>query len=334
MWEQCWYITIQSSAKGTINRQDRHHAEVNCLRNVKKNHKDLIPLSTLFISLEPCCIHRRTPACTDLIRRAGIRTVVFGPRDTTDAVDGRSVGILRGAGIEVREYPDFVPTLRSGENRRLFTTLHRPFVLLKFARSADGFLRPADRDQPYWITGPVSRRLVHRWRTLTSAILVGGATVTDDDPLLDTRLFPGPAPLAVVLDPRGRCTGNERLFQREDASVLLFSNSPAPALAAQCALEQLPIKEKTPHPAMIARVLDVLHERRIMHLTVEGGATILNAFLTAEVWDEARVFTGNVHFGGGLPAPVVPGEPTEERRIGWDTLRVFTTKALSGIKPV
>ena len=276
------------------------HAEVNCLANVRKRDFHRVCSATLYISLEPCCVVGRSGACTDLIRRERIPTVVFAQRDPTPGVAGNSVRLLREAGVEVREYPDFAPTLRLNAERATMVLERRPYVTLKFARSADGFLRPRDRRQDYWITGPASRRLVHRWRAATSAILVGGRTVTEDDPSLTTRLFPGPNPLPVVIDLRDRVTGRERLFTNPARPALLFSGRPRPDVRA----ENIALPGVNLSAALPTILREVLARRR-GRVTVEGGAALLEAFLDTGSWDEAKVFTGTVRWGTGLPAPVV-----------------------------
>ncbi len=296
------------------------HAEVNCLASVRSADRPLIPASTLYISLEPCYVTGRTGACVDVIRREKIPTVVFAQRDTTTGAGGQSVALLRGAGITVREYPEFAPTLSPNAHRRVFTQLGRPFVLLKFARSADGFLRPADRQQKYWLTNPISRRLVHRWRAKTSAILVGGRTVVEDDPALTTRLFPGPHAQPVIIDPRDRTTGQERLFHGEGPSPLLFTGVPRPSLN----VTQYAIGPDLSTGAL-AQVLGKLYERGFGHVTVEGGSTLLQAFLRAGCWDEARVFTAPLCLYHGMPAPSLPPTAQLLRRewIGSDLLEFF-----------
>ena len=277
------------------------HAEVNCLASVRAEDLALVPESTLYISLEPCCITGRSGACTTLIKQEGIKTVVFAQRDATPGVNGESVNILQAAGIAVREYPDFTPTVTVNAHRRVLTTKNRPRVVLKYAQSADGFLRPADRDRAYWITNAISRRLVHRWRANTMAIIVGGRTVIEDNPSLTTRLFPGPSPRRVVIDPRNRVTGTERLFNGAGERPLLFAGSDRPEIDA----EVIVIGTGLGHTAL-TQVLGELESRRYGEVTVEGGAALLTAFIKAGLWDEARVFTGSDHFGSGIAAPLLP----------------------------
>ncbi len=287
--------------EGYHQRAGQAHAEVNCLASVSEANRKLIPEATLFISLEPCCITGRTGACTDLIRREGIKTVVFAQQDPTPGVAGNSVEILRKAGITVREYPDFAPTLAVNAHRYVLTTKNRPRIVLKYAQSADGFLRPEDRKLPYWITNPISRRLVHRWRANTMAVVVGGRTVIDDNPSLTTRLFPGPSPRPVVIDPRNRVTGREQLFSGTGEPTLLFSGVARPEINADNTVIGAELDK-----AALTQVLGKLKEQRLGEVTVEGGASLLNAFISAGLWDEARVFTGPARFGDGVRSPVLP----------------------------
>ena len=301
------------------------HAEVHCLESVREEDRPLIPESTLFVSLEPCCIKGRTPACTGLILKERIKKVVFAQRDTTDEVSGRSAAILREAGVRVKEYPDFAPTEATNKNRLIFTTEQRPYVLLKFARSADGFLRPRDRSKKYWITNDISRRLVHRWRTCTNAIIVGARTVIEDDPKLTARFYPGPDPRPVVIDLRDRLSGREKLFSGQGPRPLVFTGRKPAKLRA----DTVEIKEKDLNKKAIKKILRKLHELKYSHVTVEGGATTLNAFLEYGFWDEARVFTGPRRFGQGLPAPEFPGSVRRvgHERIGTDVLETFRPPA-------
>lgn len=319
----------QIIGEGYHQKAGHAHAEVNCLNSVRNEHRHLITDATLYISLEPCCITGRTGACTDVIQHYGIRTVVFAQRDTTPGVDGQSVDILRKAGITVREYPDFQPTLEVNAHRRTLTLLNRPQVILKYAQSADGFLRPENRDAPYWITSAISRRLVHRWRADTSAIIVGGKTVVEDNPALNTRLFPGPNPLPVVLDPRNRLTGKERLFSAEGRRPLVFAGEERTDLTAD-----LVVMPATLDKGALTQVLSELARRRLGQVTVEGGAAVLEAFIASGLWDEARVFTGDVRFGAGLQAPQLgaSAELLRTELISKDRLEVYTNKDNASVK--
>ncbi len=308
--------------EGYHQRAGEAHAEVNCLASVREEDRPLIPESTLFISLEPCCIKGRTPACTGLILKEHIRKVVFAQRDTTDEVSGRSAAILREAGVRVKEYPDFAPTQSTNVNRLIYTTEQRPFILLKFARSSDGFLRPRDRSKPYWITNDISRRLVHRWRTETSAIIVGARTIIEDEPRLTARFYPGPDPRPVILDLRDRLTGKEKIFSAGGPRPLVFTGRKPAKLKA----ETVEIKDKELSKKSFKKIMRKLYELRFNHVTVEGGAATLAAFIDYGYWDEARVFTGPARFGHGLSAPEVPASAKRlsTECIGTDTLEIYS----------
>jgi diaminohydroxyphosphoribosylaminopyrimidine deaminase/5-amino-6-(5-phosphoribosylamino)uracil reductase len=227
---------------------------------------------------------------------------------------------MQRADITVREYPDFEETKLPNAHRHTLVTLQRPYVVLKYASSADGFIRPADREATYWITHPLSRRLVHRWRANTSAILVGGRTVVEDDPTLTTRLFHGPTPRPVIVDLRNRCTGKEKLFDGSGQQPLVFASRARPELAAEVVVLGKDLNKKA-----LTQVLGKLMEQRVGEVTVEGGATLLNAFITTGLWDEARIFTGEARFGNGLSAPRLSDDATlvEAKMVGTDRLEVF-----------
>ena len=303
-------------------RAGSYHAEVRCLKSVRSADRPFIAQATLYVSLEPCCIVGRSGACTNVILENNIPTLVFAQRDPTPGVAGRSVALLRTAGVTVREYPDFEPTKLVNSSRRTMVVHRRPYVILKYARSADGFLRPADRSERYWITGPLSRRLVHRWRADATAILVGGRTIVEDDPSLTTRLFPGPNPQPVVWDPRNRVTGGERVF-RASRPPLLFTGSERGILNARQFVTGPQLDE-----GGAAQVLAEVLKQGYGSLLVEGGAAVLSTFLRAGLWDEARVFTGSVRFGDGLPAPLPDGATlADERSVGTDRLRTYRNPA-------
>lgn len=306
--------------EGYHQRAGEAHAEVNCLASVREKDRHLIEKSTLYVSLEPCCIKGRTPACTGLILKERIRKVVFSQRDTTEKVSGRGASILREAKVIVKEYPHFTPTVATNRHRFVYTTKQRPFIELKYAQSADGCLRPADRKKKYWITNGLSRRLVHRWRTRTNAIIVGARTVIEDNPSLTARLYPGPDPRPVVIDLRGRLTGKEALFGGKGIRPLVFTNGKSAKLRA----DLVDIKQKDLGGKAIRRMMKKLYELRYGHVTVEGGAAVLHAFISNGYWDEARRFTGSGRFGDGLPSPALASaEVVESQYIGSDLLETF-----------
>jgi diaminohydroxyphosphoribosylaminopyrimidine deaminase/5-amino-6-(5-phosphoribosylamino)uracil reductase len=273
--------------------------------------------STLYVSLEPCCHQGKTPPCTGLLLEHRIPHVVVGMQDPFEAVNGKGVRLLRRHGVKVT-----VPVLESAclrMNRRflVFHRERRPYVILKWAQSADGFLAPARaRRGPHWITGESSRALVHRWRAEEDAVLVGTRTALADDPELTVRHVQGRNPQRLVIDPNNRLPRKLKLFDGS-APAVVFTNRPGKG-KKNLAFEKIDFGEFP--QSMLRR----LHAMRMQSLIVEGGAATLGAFLDAGCWDEIRRFTGPGGLGGGLRAPGAAGRRVESVAVGGDRLEIFT----------
>lgn len=274
------------------------HAEVHALNSVKD--KGMLPHAIMYVSLEPCSHHGRTPPCADLIVNSGIRRVVVGTIDTSTRVSGRGIARLRDAGIEV------VTEVAGAEcreiNKRFFTwhERQRPYVILKWARSADGFLdlvrSPGDTAEPHWITGLAERILVHRWRAAEDAIMAGGGTIRTDDPALDVRLWSGKNPLRVIVSRSGVINPGSKVLDGKVETVMFTCNDRLSLPGVQT----IRIRDEK---NFIREILATLYSMEVQSLFVEGGAFIIKSFLDAGLWDEARRFTGTVSFGGGVPDP-------------------------------
>jgi len=282
------------------------HAEVHALNAVRD--RSLLPRSVMYVSLEPCSHHGRTPPCADLIISSGIRKVVVGTVDTSLKVAGRGIARLREAGVEV------IAGVAEKEcrmiNRRFFTwhEKQRPYVILKWARSADGFidlLRNADDPvEPHWITGMTERILVHRWRAAEDAILVGGATVRADNPSLDVRFWNGKNPLKVIVSRSGNIDLHSRVFDGSTETLLFTCNE-------TISLPGVQIIRLTDKNDFVNEILRTLHSMGVQSLFIEGGAFMIRSFIKAGAWDEARRFTGMMSFGNGVPDPC-PGMRPEK----------------------
>lgn len=282
------------------------HAEVHAVNTVR--NKSLLPASAIYVNLEPCSHHGRTPPCADLIISSGIRRVVVGTTDTSLKVAGKGIARLREAGIEV------ITGVLEDEcrhiNRRFFTwhEKKRPYVVLKWARSADGFIdlerKAGDAAEPHWITGNTERILVHRWRAAEDAILAGGGTVRADNPALDVRLWTGKNPLRVIVSRSGNMDPASKVFDGSVETILFTCNE-------KISLPGVRVIQLEGNRPFIEEVIDSLFEMGIQSLFVEGGAFIMSHFAEAGIWDEARRFTGRMKFGGGIPDPfpeLPPGE--------------------------
>lgn len=279
------------------------HAEVKAIESVAD--RSLLRKSTLYVNLEPCSHYGRTPPCAERIIAEGIPRVVIGTRDTSDRVAGRGAELLRGAGCEV------VTGVCEEESRRLncrFFTFHerkRPYVILKWAMSADGFIDmdrpPGSPVEPYWITGMTERVLVHRWRATEQVIVAGGGTVRSDDPALNVRYWAGADPLKVIISRSGRLDSASRIFNG-DSGVLLFTTGTDVIYPGTRVVKISGREEDT-----ACEVLEFLYNSGYQSVFIEGGRRVLDMFIVSGKWDEARIFRGSVAWGKGLPAPAISG---------------------------
>lgn len=259
------------------------HAEVNAISSVRE--RELLTQSTIYVTLEPCAHYGKTPPCADLIIRSGIPRVVVGCKDNFGKVDGKGIARLRDAGCEVVVGILEKECLALNRAFFVFHGLQRPYVMLKWAQSADGFVdiyrKEGDGQQPICFSTPLTQTLVHALRADCDAILIGGRTALLDNPTLTTRLWPGSNPLRVVLDTRGNLP----------ATLTVFSDS-FPTIRYQ----------KT----SLEAVLRDLHGRGVQRLLVEGGAATLETFIAHGFWDIARVEFSPQLLYRGIPAPSFP----------------------------
>lgn len=278
-------------SEGYHQEYGHNHAERNALlRRLPTTH---YPLSTLYVNLEPCSHYGKTPPCADLIIEKGIKRVVCCNDDPNPLVAGNGFRRLEAAGIEVVRH---VLEEEGRElNRRFFTFMERqrPYVILKWAESADGYMAP-DSPGSYWLSTQVQNRLNHRWRTEEAAILVGSETYLLDNPSLTPRHYLGPAPQPVVLDRRGRLSVGTRRAVSEGE----------PSTADEARL--VPTNWKRLHTATVEETLQALYEAKLQSVIVEGGRKVLDAFIASGLYDEVRVLRSPQCLGGGLKAPDMP----------------------------
>lgn len=273
------------------------HAEVGALRDAGVRARG----ATLYVTLEPCAHHGRTPPCTDAVIAAGVRRVVIGTRDPNPRVPGNGSKRLRAAGIEVTsgvlqaQCDELIAAFRK------HVTTGRPLVTLKLAASLDGRIATSTGDSR-WISGADSRRYVHRLRAEHDAILVGAETIIRDDPELTCRLRGGRNPLRVILDGRLRLPLRARvLTNTASAATLVITSRQAPAAKSRKVqahgAELLSVAVKAGR-IPIARVMQELGKRHIMSVLIEGGATVAAAALAAGVVDRMLIFFAPKLIGG------------------------------------
>jgi len=295
------------------------HAEVNALNMVLTNFadaEDLLKQATIYVSLEPCAHYGKTPPCADLIIKYQIPNVIVGCRDSFDQVNGKGIEKLQAAGIKVevgvleKECRDL--------NKRFFTRVksQRPYIILKWAKTADGFFAPDD-DRQFWISGPESRRLVHQWRAEEDAVLIGKNTAMIDNPQLNLRYWEGKAPKRVVIDRRLELSKDLNMYD-QSVETLIFNEvkTDVEDNIKYIALEDF--DRFVPH-----YILYQLYLQDIQSVIIEGGAYTLNTFIDAGLWDEARIFTGKSVLNNGIPSPIITGVVASEYSVGEDTLTIL-----------
>jgi diaminohydroxyphosphoribosylaminopyrimidine deaminase / 5-amino-6-(5-phosphoribosylamino)uracil reductase len=294
------------------------HAEVNAIQSVK--NKDLLSESTLYVSLEPCSHMGKTPPCSDLIIENKIKRVVVGVKDPNSLVAGRGIERLRNSGVEVVEGILEKECLEL--NKRFFTfhKLKRPYIILKWAQSQDGFIdikREAGTPiGPNWISNPVSRALVHKWRSVEQAIMVGTNTIIYDNPRLNTRLWPGKSPVRIILDKKERINKMAHVYDKKNPT-LVFSGLKRKS-SENLEYIQVDIDDTNLAPLMLH-----LYERDLQSLMVEGGEKLLQSFIDQDLWDEARVFQGSHDFKDGIKAPEIHAPHKANKRILNDSLVIY-----------
>ncbi|ANH81247.1 riboflavin biosynthesis protein RibD [Niabella ginsenosidivorans] len=271
------------------------HAEVNCINKALEHHAELIGKATLYVSLEPCSHYGKTPPCADLIIRHKIPKVVIGCRDSFAAVNGKGVERLQNAGITVVEHVLEKEAIEL--NKRFFTfhRLKRPYIILKWAQTRNQIIA-SGTDTRLMITSEITNRLVHRWRTEESAIMVGAGTAMKDDPLLDNRNWYGRPPLKIVVSASGKLPEGLRMFQ-SGADTFIFNTRKEEEQNGKRFL-------RVSAAQFLEDMLNRLYRLQVQSILVEGGQRLLQSFIDAGLWDEARVITNTVMLAhGGLEAP-------------------------------
>jgi diaminohydroxyphosphoribosylaminopyrimidine deaminase/5-amino-6-(5-phosphoribosylamino)uracil reductase len=313
--------------EGWHTRYGEAHAEVEALRSAGDRARG----ATLYVTLEPCNHHGKTPPCTDAILAAGVRRVVAAAADPSAAARG-GADRLRAEGVDVLVGVE--ENAARELNAPFFHALSsdRPFVRLKLALSLDGAL--ADRTRrPGWLSGHEARTEVHRLRADSDAVAIGIGTALADDPLLTVRGFTAPRvpPMRIVFDTSARLPLDSKLARSAgDAPVLVVCWAPDPTHAA--ALQHAGVELL--HAASLPHALRALRARGVRSLLVEGGAGLASAFLQEALVDRLIIFRAPIVLGGGslnafggAPASTIDTAPrwhlVEARRLGDDEMTVY-----------
>ncbi|WP_034921215.1 bifunctional diaminohydroxyphosphoribosylaminopyrimidine deaminase/5-amino-6-(5-phosphoribosylamino)uracil reductase RibD [Gillisia sp. CAL575] len=302
------------------------HAEVNAINSVED--KSLLKKATIYVSLEPCSHYGKTPPCSDLIIASGIKKVVIGSIDPFPSVSGKGIKKLMDAGCEV--ILGILDTACNSLNKRFFTfhKNHRPYIILKWAQSTDGFLAPIYSEEnhnrePVWITNKYSQQLVHKWRGEEAAILVGTNTAVMDNPNLNTRLWKGSNPVRILIDKSLRLPRDSALLD-ESIKTIVICDKVSKQEKSKTSSENLIFEPIDFNKEITAEICSILYKYAIQSIIIEGGAKTIQSFIDSGLWDEARVFTGDVHFKKGTKAPLPSGTFKEKNTQTGDILRIYT----------
>ena len=309
--------------EGWHRKSGEAHAEVNAIQSVKD--KTLLSKATIYVSLEPCSHFGKTPPCSDLIIAHKIPNVVIGTVDPFAKVSGNGIKKLIENNINVT-----VGILEDecNELNKRFFTFHRkkrPYIILKWAESQDGFIAPDknlratahDKLSPVWITNPYSRQLVHKWRTEEQAILLGTNTVLEDNPKLDARDFDGNHPTRIIIDKSNQISD---IFSVKNGKTLSYFFTENDILTKK---ENIIYENIVFDTDFLLILTNRLHKYEIQSVLIEGGAKTLQSFIDMNLWDEARVFVGKTELHSGIKAPILESVSNKTISIMDDTLKFF-----------
>jgi diaminohydroxyphosphoribosylaminopyrimidine deaminase/5-amino-6-(5-phosphoribosylamino)uracil reductase len=300
------------------------HAEVNAIKSVK--NKEVLPESTLYVSLEPCSHFGKTPPCANLIIEKKIPRVVLACLDPNPQVSGRGVAMLREAGVAVEV--GILEAEATFLNRKFITshTKQRPYITLKWAQTADGFIdkaRSAGESEQFAISGPESKVFVHKLRATHDAILIGSQTAINDNPSLTTREFSGKNPVRMVLDRQRRLPETLTIFTDGQATWrFTMVGKPDQGITKTVVISEY---------NFLKNVMYFAFQNGIQSILVEGGATILKSFLETDLWDEALVISAPKNIGSGLVAPIIVGHSDAVITLGRDSITRHTNHGISSL---
>lgn len=292
------------------------HAEVNAIRNVKSENKKLISASTLFVSLEPCNIFKNTPPCTQFIIANKIPKVVVSCLDINPEISGLGIAELNANGIET------IVGVLEEEGKMLtrfrdtFLKNRRPYIILKYALSKEGYFCPTDRTT-FWFSNLLSKKQVHQWRSESHAILIGSGTLLSDDPLLNVRLVEGKSPAIVVLAQETILPSYLKIFST-GSKILIFSSVDQVVQG-----DHITIIDTSEQSNYLKFVMDHLFNQNIFILLVEGGHITLEKLLENNLWDESRIIFTATSLSDGIMGYVPNITPYRTFELNEDKIALY-----------
>ncbi|WP_298503247.1 bifunctional diaminohydroxyphosphoribosylaminopyrimidine deaminase/5-amino-6-(5-phosphoribosylamino)uracil reductase RibD [uncultured Maribacter sp.] len=297
------------------------HAEVSAINSI--TDISLLKEATLYVTLEPCSHYGKTPPCADLIIKHQIKTVVIGTLDPNEKVAGKGIKKLKEAGCNVIT-PILEKECKEHHKRFLtFFTKKRPYIILKWAETKDGFIAPNSSKrkvtpEPFWITNTFSRQIVHKWRAEEQAILVGTNTAIQDNPKLDTRKWKGKNPTRIVLDKNLKVKQDFHLLDNKTNTIVFTENKLVKNIIPNINYEIVSFDA-----SLAKHICNSLHRRNINSVIIEGGTKTIQTFIDSKLWDEARIFIGNTSFKEGIKAPIINNEKGHTKQLLKDQLYII-----------
>lgn len=298
--------------EGHTSKYGGSHAEVNAINSVQENDLELLPFSTLYVTLEPCSHFGKTPPCVDLIIENNIKKVVIGTRDPHPLVGGNGIQKLQNAGIEI-----IVGVLENEckwSLRKFLVPIEkqRPYITLKWAKSSNGKVA-VNTGQTVKITSSTTQILTHQLRAEHQGILCGWKTIFHDQPALNNRLWAGKSPQVIVIDLNQKLNNNEYFNSKSDwwRVVNGESNRPNDIIVTESGLND---------------ILQVILEKGIQSIFVEGGSHTLQQFIDLQLWDECYVYQGDIMIENGLEAPLLKNQQLiQQFNLEMDHVRIYTS---------
>ena len=306
----CLVVDDKIIGEGYTSISGGNHAEVNAINSVKD--KSLLKLSTIYVTLEPCCHHGKTPPCVDKIIANGIKQVVIGINDPNPLVCGKGIEKLKENGVEVISGVLKSECIKHHKRFLSYIINKRPYIILKWAETADGFIAPKQKNinEPYWISNTKSRQLVHKWRSEEQAILVGAKTIREDNPRLTTRDWEGKNCDIYILSKNG-VQKDYKIFNQDSKVTILDS------------------QEIDYDKDIVKQICDKFYNDKILSIIVEGGTKTLSNFIDSDVWDEIRVFRTKEKLGDGIKGPRLKLMESNKVNIGDNELNYYLNKGVT-----
>jgi diaminohydroxyphosphoribosylaminopyrimidine deaminase / 5-amino-6-(5-phosphoribosylamino)uracil reductase len=292
--------------EGWHKKHGQAHAEVNAIQSISVENQSFIHKSILYCNLEPCAHFGKTPPCVDLILKHKIPKVVVANTDPNPLVAGKSLEKLRNNGVEV--ISGVLEEKGLELNRPFFKwiTQKKPYIILKWAESADGFI--SKKGEQTSISSTYTRRLVHQWRSECDAILVGANTALIDNPCLDTRFYGGKNPLRIALDLQGKLSESAHLLD-DSTGTWIFGTKRQGNFTETIFIE-------TTKNNFFEDLNNLLFQHNKAILLVEGGSNLLNQFIEKNIWDEIRLIKSELILGDGIVAPIL------NNQISWNNVKI------------